>query len=81
MSTGAIAFGIYFGIGLLLLTLVIATRAKEKGLGGFESGGGGADVVDAWLLIFIAVLWPVWLFVWLSKKDSKPRTKPWDYGP
>lgn len=80
MSTGAIAFGIYFGIGLLLLILVIAIRAKEKGLAGFEAGGGG-DVIDAWLLIFIAVLWPVWLVVWLTKKESKPPTKPWHYGP
>lgn len=74
MSTGAIAFGLYFGIGLLLLVLVIATRAKEKGLAGFEVGGGG-DAIDAWLLIFIAILWPVWIIVWLMK-EPKPRPNP-----
>ena len=75
MSTSAIAFGIYLGVGVLLLVLVLATRTKEKGLAGFESGGGG-DVIDAWLLIFITVLWPVWLLAWLLKKGSIPPSKP-----
>ncbi len=77
MSNAAIGFGIYFAIGLLLMIVVLATRAKEKGLAGFEVGGGG-DVVDAWLLIFTVLLWPVWAIVWLTKKEDEPKYRSED---
>lgn len=71
MTSAATAFGIYFGIGLLLMTLALVTRAKEKGLRGFESGGSG-DAMEAWLLVLIAILWPIWVIVWIMKKEEKP---------
>jgi hypothetical protein len=79
MSNAATAFGIYFGIGLLLMILAIATRAKEKGLRGYPLAGGG-DIGDAWLLVTIALAWPIWTLVWLTKKEEGPESDRKDSG-
>jgi hypothetical protein len=71
MSTPAILFLAYLLIGLLLMIAAIASPGKEKRTKGFESGGSG-DAFDAGLLLFIAVLWPVWLLTSSLKKDRKP---------
>ena len=71
MSTPAILFSIYFVIGLVLMVVAVASPGKERRTKGFEDSGGG-DAFDAGLLTFIALLWPIWLFTSLTKKDPKP---------
>lgn len=71
MSIPAILFLVYFVIGLLLMVVAVASPGKEKRTKGFEASGGG-DAFDAGLLMFIALLWPLWLFTLLMKKDPKP---------
>ena len=71
MSIPAILFSIYLVIGLLLMVVAVASPGKEKRTKGFEASGGG-DVFDAGLLLFIALLWPIWIFTSLMKKDPKP---------
>jgi hypothetical protein len=70
MSAPAILFSIYFAIGLLLMVIAVASPGKEKRTKGFWMFGTG-DAPDAVLLIFIALLWPVWLLTSLTKKDPK----------
>jgi hypothetical protein len=70
MSTPAILCSIYFVIGLLLMVVVVASPGKEKRTKSFWMFGSG-DALEAGLLIFIALLWPVWLLTSLGKKDPK----------
>lgn len=70
MSTPAILFGIYFGTGLLLMIVAVATPGKETRTKGFEGFGLGSGF-DAGLLIFIALLWPLWLVSLLGKETKK----------
>ncbi len=72
MSTPAILFGIYFGIGLFLMIVALATPGKEKRAKGFDVFG-GYDGIDTGLLIFIALLWPIWLLSMLTKKDPPAK--------
>jgi hypothetical protein len=71
MSIPALLFSIYLVIGLLLMVVAVASPGKEKRTKGFEASGGG-DGFDAGLLMFIALLWPIWLLASLTKKDPKP---------
>jgi hypothetical protein len=69
MSTPGILFSIYFFIGLLLMVVAVASRGKEKRTKDFAMfGSGGAP--DAVLLLFIALLWPVWILALLGRKDQ-----------
>jgi hypothetical protein len=62
MSTPAILFSVYFFIGLLLVTVAVASPGNRKRTKRFRLFAiGGGDGFDAGLLIFIAVLWPIWL--------------------
>jgi len=70
MSTPAILFSIYFLIGLILMIVAVASPGKEKRTKGFASLGAG-DGLDAGLMIFVALLWPVWLLAMLAKKEPK----------
>jgi hypothetical protein len=70
MSTPAILFSIYIGIGLLLMVVAVATPGKEKRTKGFEGFGVGGGF-DAGLMIFIALLWPIWILSMLDKKEPK----------
>lgn len=70
MSTPAILFGAYFGIGLLLMIVAVAAPGKEERTKGFGPVGGG-DSLDAAFMIFIALLWPLWLVSLLSKDSKK----------
>lgn len=72
MSTPAIFFGLYFGIGLLLMIVALATPGKEKRAKNLDVFG-AYDGIDTGLLIFIALLWPIWLLSLLGKKE--PPTK------
>ena len=72
MSTPAKAFGIYFGIGLLLMSVALISgkaRKASKTLDPFVDGG----PFDAGMLIFIALLWPVWLLAAATRDDNPPR--------
>ena len=69
MSTPATLFVVYIGIGLLLMVFAVASRGKEKRTKGFEIHTfNPVDGIDAGLLIFTALLWPVWLLAILVKK-------------
>jgi hypothetical protein len=70
MSTPAILFGVYFGIGLLLMIVAVAAPGKERRTKSFGPAAGG-DSIDAALLIFIALLWPLWLLSLLGKTSKK----------
>jgi hypothetical protein len=72
MSTPAILFGIYFGIGLLLMIVAVATPGKEKRTKGFVPFGVG-DGIDAALMLFIALLWPIWVLSLLAKKEPPAK--------
>ena len=61
MSTPAVIFSVYFFTGLLLAVVALATRSKEKRDKSIDISTGSS--VDAGLLIFIAVLWPIWLLI------------------
>lgn len=70
MSTPAIVFAACFGIGLILMVVAVAAPGKEKRTKGFQSLGAGTGF-DAGLMIFVALLWPVWLLAMLAKKEPK----------
>jgi hypothetical protein len=70
MSTPAILFSIYFAIGLVLMIIALATSGKERRAKRFAPAGSG-DITDAGLLIFVALLWPIWLISLLGKEETK----------
>ena len=70
MSTPAILFSIYILVGLILMIFAVASPGKEKRTKGFALFGVG-DGLDAGLMIFVALLWPVWLLAILAKKGPK----------
>ncbi len=70
MSTPVILFSIHFFIGLILMIVAMASPGKEKRATGLLSLGAG-DGFDAGLMIFVALLWPVWLLAMLAKKGAK----------
>ena len=67
MGAGATWFGIYFGIGLILMILTLASHRGRKRAELFEPGGAG-DELGAVFLIFVALLWPAWLIAMLTKR-------------
>jgi hypothetical protein len=68
MSTPAVLFGIYIGVGLVLMIVAVATPGKEKRTKGFTPFSAG-DAVDAALMLFIALLWPIWILSLIAKKE------------
>jgi hypothetical protein len=70
MSTPAILFGVYFAIGLILMIVAVATRGKEKRAKNFDVFG-AYDGFDAGLMIFIALLWPIWILSLPGKNEPK----------
>lgn len=70
MSPEAVLFFIYFIVGLLLVIVAVATPGKERRAENFGPMGTGTGL-DAWLLIFIALLWPIWLLTLLAKERRK----------
>jgi hypothetical protein len=70
VSIPTLLFGAYFFIGIILMIVAVATRGKERRAPYLDVSGG--TLVDAALLIFIALLWPFWLIAWLAK-DDKPN--------
>lgn len=72
MSTSATLFAIYFFIGLTLLVVAIAVRSKERRAK--DHGPLGASEFDAAIVLFIALLWPLWL-LWMVCKDKDSSTK------
>lgn len=70
MNIPAILFGVYFGVGLILMIVAMASPGKERRGKRFTPAGTG-DIADAVLLIFVALLWPLWLISLLGKKEPK----------
>jgi hypothetical protein len=71
MITAANLFGAYFSVGLLLMAVVVvSTKAKRRRLA-LETIA-GADEISAAVLIFIALLWPIWLVYLLTKEKRHP---------
>jgi hypothetical protein len=69
MSTPALIFTCYFFVGLGLMVFAVATRGKEKRAQNLDISQ--ASPVDAGLMLFIALLWPVWLLIAISKDDDR----------
>jgi len=73
MSTPARIFGIYLLTGLVLMVVAVAAPGKRDRTKNFEpAAGGGNGALDAGLLIFVALLLPLWL---VSLFFGKDRTK------
>lgn len=71
MSTPSILFTCYFMIGLVLMVVAVATRGKERRAEFLDISQGSP--VDAGMMIFIVLLWPIWLFGALAKDDDQKR--------
>ena len=67
MSTPATAFGLYLGIGLLLLTVAVASNKNRKRAEHLDLVSTGTEL-SAGYLIFIALRWPIWLLAALAKQ-------------
>ena len=72
MSTQAKLFAAYFGIGLLLMVLAFISRRATRGLKTLDPLV-DAGHIAAGMLIFIALLWPVWLVALMFQKDGDSR--------
>ena len=63
------------------MIVAVASPRKEKRTKGFVAFGTG-DGLDAGLMIFVALLWPVWLLVMLAKKEPiQPSQRNAGSGP
>lgn len=71
MSIPTIIFSVYFFVGLLLMIIAVATRGKERRAQYFDISDG--TQLGAGLLIFIALLWPLWLIGMLAKNKNGPK--------
>jgi hypothetical protein len=70
MSAPSLLFACYFIIGLILMVVAVATRGKDRRAKYLDVSDGSQ--VGAGLMIFIALLWPLWLIALLAK-DDKPK--------
>ena len=68
MSAPATLFAVYLGIGGILMIVAVASPGKEKRTKGFEGLGMG-DGFDVGLMLFVALLWPIWILSLLGKKE------------
>lgn len=66
MSTAAALFSTYFGIGLVLMIVAFICRKAER-----PSRKPGL-FFDEHLVVFVALLWPIWLFTSLLRDDHQP---------
>ena len=66
MSAPATLFFIYFGIGMVLCIFAVALPGREKRTKAFSEGASGTPF-DAGLLVFVALLWPIWVISLLGK--------------
>ncbi len=72
MSIPAFLFGAYLGIGLVLMVVTVAIPSKEERAKRCGSAEGGTEL-DFALLLFIALLWPIWIVSLLSKKEPPAK--------
>ncbi len=72
MSTSATLFAIYVFIGLACLVVAVAARSKERRAKDY--GPLGPTELDAAVILFIALLWPIWL-LWTICKSEGSSTK------
>lgn len=64
MSTAATLFGIYLGIGLVLMIVAFISRKAKRPT---EDPG---PFFDEYLLVFVALAWPIWLFTSFFRNDD-----------
>lgn len=61
-------FSGYLVTGLFLMVVAVATRGKEKRANRLALIAiTGGDAIDAALLIVLALLWPIWLLLFLLR--------------
>jgi hypothetical protein len=68
MSIPALAFAIYFFVGLTLMIVAVATHDKERRARYLDVNDG--TEIGAGLMIFIVLLWPLWLILAFSKEGG-----------
>jgi len=68
VSRPALLFAIYFIVGLLLMVAAVAMRGKERCASLLDASDG--TQLGAGLLIFVALLWPLWLLGLLIKSGK-----------
>ena len=71
MSIHTLLFAGYFFVGLLLMVVAVATCGRERRAELLDVSDG--TQVGAGLLVFIALLWPLWLIALLAKDDRPKR--------
>jgi hypothetical protein len=71
MSITAIVVLVYFAIGLLVMTVVIASG--KKGGRTDITPIGGDDPIGSGLFVFIILLWPIWFLLEMAEPDEKPK--------
>jgi nitric oxide reductase large subunit len=77
MSAHTSLFAAYFGVGLLLMTVAVASRKAKSRLTPHDQPVDGG-ILTAALLILIALLWPIWLVVilFLKRNDHEANERP-----
>lgn len=70
MSTAANLFLVYLLVGLVLMVIAVATRRTNMGTKETDDLGTG-DKFDATLLLFIALMWPIWLVTVFAGKSPR----------
>ena len=71
MSVPELLFACYFIIGLVLMVVALATRGKERRAPYLDVSD--ASPLGAGLMIFIALLWPLWLITLITKDEGPKR--------
>lgn len=69
MSTSATIFGIYLGIGLVLMIVAFISRKAKRPT---EDPG---PFFEEYLLVFVALAWPIWLFTSLLRDEDDSSVK------
>ncbi len=69
MSTAATIFEIYLGIGLVLMIVAFISRKARR------STAAPGLFFDEYLLVFVALAWPVWLCTLLLSDDQDSSDK------
>ncbi len=69
MPAGAVVFGVYLLVGMTCLIIAVASRGKQKRAAALDATDG--TELGAGMLLFAAVLWPVWLLIRLFRSRRR----------